>query len=283
MFRWLAPAKINLNLRVLERRADGYHAIDTIMARVSLADELTAAWLPAAPPGTVEFTCSDPTVPSDDRNLALKAVRALEACCGPVPGLSLHLEKRIPHGAGLGGGSSDAAAVLCGLNEAAGFQLSRRELHDIAATLGSDVPFFLHEGPCRCTGRGEIVAPLPRREMAVRVLLLKPPFAVPTPWAYRAWGESVIEPAFFDAPQQMPWGHDLVNDLERPVFAKYPVLGHLKASLRSAPHVLGAMMSGSGSTMLAFLAPEADATPVVAAARTWLGDEMFHCETQGMV
>jgi 4-diphosphocytidyl-2-C-methyl-D-erythritol kinase len=273
-----APAKINLSLRVLRRREDGFHEIATRIAPLTLTDRLTLEKLPGAGSGTVAFTCDDPTVPADETNLAVKAVRALETHTGPLPGVRLHLEKRIPHGAGLGGGSSDAAAVLLGMNELFSLTLSAATLQTAAATIGSDVPFFLHGCVCDCTGRGETVTPLSDFTWHPRVLLIKPPFGIPTPGIYRRWRDSRELPGLFYSAQETPGG-PLVNDLERPAFEKYPVLGTLKARLLACEGVTAALMSGSGSTVFAVLEPGADAVPVIEAARQEMGEEIWFCDT----
>jgi 4-diphosphocytidyl-2-C-methyl-D-erythritol kinase len=148
-----APAKINLSLRILRRREDGFHEIATRMAPLQLADRITLEMLPGAAPGTVAFRCDDATVPRDEENLAVQAVRALEKSTGLLPGVRIHLEKKIPHGAGLGGGSSDAAAVLSGLDRLFSPSVPAATMAAAAAAVGSDVPFFLHGGVCDCTGR----------------------------------------------------------------------------------------------------------------------------------
>ncbi len=271
-----APAKINLSLRVLRRREDGFHEITTRMAPLALADRVTLETLTNDPPGTVHFTCDDATVPADETNLAVKAVRALEKHTGPLPALRIHLEKRVPHGAGLGGGSSDAAAVLRGLGELSG--ISAAALQAAAADTGSDVPFFLHGCACDCTGRGEEVVPVSGFDWHPRLLLLKPPFGVATPDAYKRWQDSHEMPGFLYFPQYTPGG-ELCNDLERPVFEKYPVLGLLKSHLLTCPGVQGALMSGSGSTVFAVLTPEADAAAITAAAEEVIGAGLWTCDT----
>ncbi len=273
-----APAKINLSLRVLRRREDGFHEIATRMAPVGLADRLTMERLSGVAAGTVEFSCDDASVPADGTNLAVKAVRALEQHTGPLPALRIHLEKRIPHGAGLGGGSSDAAAVLRGMNELLGLQLSAETLAVAAAATGSDVPFFLYGSVCDCTGRGEVVTPVPEFSWRPRVLLLKPPFGVSTPEAYRRWKDSREMPGLPYAAQRTSGG-ELVNDLERPAFEKYPVLGMLKARLLACEGVTAALMSGSGSTVFAILEPTANAASVIQAAQEVIGEELWCCDT----
>jgi 4-diphosphocytidyl-2-C-methyl-D-erythritol kinase len=273
-----APAKVNLSLRVLRRREDGFHEIATRIAPLALADRLTVEPLPALSPGVVDFSCDDPSVPSDETNLAVKAVRALEKHTGPLPALRIRLEKRIPHGAGLGGGSSDAAAVLRAINDLFSLALPAQTLLAAAAGVGSDVPFFLADCVCDCTGRGEIVTPLSCFEWRPRILLVKPPFAVPTPGVYRRWQDSQEIPGLPYAPQETQGG-TLVNDLERPAFEKYPVLGTLKARLLACTGVTAALMSGSGSTVFAVLEQDASVEPIIDAVQKEIGPEMWWCDT----
>jgi 4-diphosphocytidyl-2-C-methyl-D-erythritol kinase len=273
-----APAKINLSLRILRRREDGYHEIATRMAPLQLADRITLETLPRAAPGTVGFSCDDPTVPVGEENLAVKAVRALEKSTGPLPGVRIHLEKKIPHGAGLGGGSSDAAAVLSGLDRLFSLSLPAATMAAAAAAVGSDVPFFLHGGVCDCTGRGEVVTAVPDFSWKPRVLLVKPPFGVATPEAYRRWRQSREMPGLQYAAQETPGGI-LANDLERPAFEKYPVLGTLKACLMRCAGVTAALMSGSGSTVFAVMEPSANAATVIEVAQRELGTELWCCDT----
>ena len=169
-------------------------------------------------------------------------------------GVEVHIEKNIPHGAGLGGGSSDAAAVLVALDRLLATKMRTEELERIAATLGSDIPFFIRSQPAICRGRGEIIEPFEGLSPA-DILLVKPPFPIPTPWAYQAWANSEKPSATF---QQFHGSISLVNDLEAPVFSKYLLLPVLKSALRAHPAVSAAMMSGSGSTIFAILRDSAE-------------------------
>lgn len=241
-----APAKVNLVLRVLGKREDGYHAIETLMAPVTLADTLE---IELTGEGGLKFTCSDGTLPLDGRNLVCRAVEAFRNRTGFCGGVRVHLEKRIPHGAGLGGGSSDAATVLGGLNGLVGAGLSFGDLEELAAEVGSDVPFFVRGVPAWCRGRGEIVETLAGELPEAELLLVKPPFPVATAWAYSAWAQG--RNADFSVGRL--GSIELRNDLEGPVFSKYLVLPVLKAWLLRQDGVAAAMMSGSGSTMIAFL------------------------------
>lgn len=241
-----APAKVNLSLRVLGRRSDGFHDIETLMAPLDLADRLEIS--PRQKSG-VEFSCSDPTLPADGTNLACRAAMAFAAATGRDIGVRIHLQKNIPHGAGLGGGSSDAAAVLKALNELSAANLSLGELESLAASIGSDVPFFIRGVPAVCRGRGERIEPVAGIP-AVEVLLVKPPFGVSTAWAYGAWADSPRPRETFPA---KPGSIPMVNDLEAPVFSKHLQLPVLKHWLSGRPGVGAALMSGSGSTVFALL------------------------------
>jgi len=227
------------------------------MVPISIFDRLTIV---PVDEGGLRFTCDDPTVPSDDGNLVVKAARHFCSEIGLEPHLHIHLEKRIPHGAGLGGGSSDAAITLLALDRLFATELPLETLLSLAADLGSDVPFFILGRAAMARGRGEQLAPadFPHR---LPLLLIKPPFGVPTPWAYQRWRDSRELPDIPYQPQTLPWG-ELVNDLERPVFEKHFFLATLKSWLLAQPEVTGALMSGSGSTVFAVLRETADAFPL---------------------
>ncbi len=248
---FLAPAKVNLALRVLRRRDDGFHEIETLMAPISIFDTLE---IERRESGGLVFTCNDTTLPTDERNLAVRAAQHFCGSFGFQPNVSIALQKDIPHGAGLGGGSSDAATVLLALDALFKTELPREELAALAAELGSDVPFFIYQSPAWCRGRGEIVEPCALAPLPV--LLIKPPFGVPTPWAYQRWRDSLEIPGIAYAAQPFAWG-ELVNDLERPVFEKFLQLAELKTWLLAQPETAGALMSGSGSTVFALLRDKA--------------------------
>jgi 4-diphosphocytidyl-2-C-methyl-D-erythritol kinase len=209
-------------------------------------------------------------------------VRAAELfceSCGFLPNVELGLSKQIPHGAGLGGGSSDAATVLLGLDALFETRLPLEALSAMAADLGSDVPLFLRRRAVMMRGRGEIV------EEATGVpelplLLVKPPFGVPTPWAYKQWSTSRELPSIPYGAQEFPWG-TLVNDLERPVFEKYLFLPTLKKWLLGQPEVAGALMSGSGSTVFAVLHSKEQGVPLGERLAAEFGTDLwcFLCET----
>ncbi len=259
-----APAKINLSLRVLARRDDGYHDIDTLMVKLSgLADVIEFEEAAES-----SFHCDAPEMPAPDDNLVVKAARAYEKAVGVPCTCAITLHKRIPHGAGLAGGSSDAATTLLGINRLHGFKLGVEALHEVASSLGSDIPFFLTSGAARCTGRGENIQPVPPLP-SLPILLLKPSFAVATPEAYRRWQESAEIPGIHYSPQKIG-ETTLVNDLERPVFQKHRFLAELKEWLLQRRETTGALMSGSGSTVFAVLKDPSLAEPLAAAARAEL-------------
>ena len=188
----------------------------------------------------------------DAGNLAFRAAVLFRDRVDPaLPAVRIDLSKHVPHGAGLGGGSSDAASVILALDAWRGTRLTTDAMAALASELGSDIPFFVYRSAACCRGRGERVEPV-SFVAALPLLLLKPAFPVPTPWAYSRWQDSRELPGVPYAPQPFPWG-EMVNDLERPVFEKYLVLAEMKVWLLAQPEVAGAMLSGSGSTMIALL------------------------------
>jgi 4-diphosphocytidyl-2-C-methyl-D-erythritol kinase len=291
-----SPAKINLFLAVTGRRADGFHELVSVAAPLVWGDTLHAE--PA-----VEFTleCDDPTVPVDESNLVLRAAHAFRAATGGSAGAHFRLEKRIPMGAGLGGGSSNAVAALRALNGLAGGPLAPAALKALAAGLGSDCALFLHDGPVIMRGRGERLESLPRpaaaRLRGRRVLLFKPGFEIGTPWAYArlaAISSDVIQagarklgnkpagylPAAEAEGRLAAWLADrrgpaealLFNNMEPVAFTKYPALPALLTQLR-ADFGLTMGMSGSGSACFALLpdnlVPECVAAVSAAIRAAW--------------
>lgn len=272
-----APAKINLSLAIRGKRPDGFHEIESLMVPVTLADTLSLE--PASESG-IAFTCSDPTLPCDDTNLVVRAARHFYETAKLPPAIRIHLAKAIPHGAGLGGGSSDAATTLQALNALNGHPLPPETLHRLAAELGSDIPFFLAGGAALCKGRGEIVELVPFPH-PLPLLLIKPPFGVPTPWAYSRWRDSLEIPGISYAPQPFEWGQ-LVNDLERPVFEKHLFLATLKRWLLQQPETAGALMSGSGSTCFSVLRNPTEGAALEARVKAEFGDVWTClCQTTG--
>src|SRR5215813_4228833 len=171
----IAPAKINLSLRVLGRRTDGFHEIETLIAPISLCDEIKIKQHSGRQ--KIAFRCDDPSVPKGEDNLAVRAAKIFFKETKFSSSVSIELKKRIPHGAGLGGGSSDAASTLLALNELFETNLPREALARMAEMIGSDVPFFIFQSAAVCKGRGELVRPTRLREQ-LSVLLVKPGFGV---------------------------------------------------------------------------------------------------------
>jgi 4-diphosphocytidyl-2-C-methyl-D-erythritol kinase len=268
-----APAKINLFLKVLRRRPDGFHEIETFISPISFCDQVKID--KSKPGGGISFRCDDPSVPRGGENLAVRAANAFFAATQMKPAVSIVLKKKIPHGAGLGGGSSDAAAVLLALNQLFATKLSREKLAKLGSTIGSDVPFFIFESAAVCTGRGEIVTPRKLTEQ-LSILLVKPDFGVSTPWAYKRWQNSRELPGISYVQQDFR-GQKFHNELERPVFEKFVFLARIKMWLLEQKEVAAALMSGSGSTVFAVLRQNADVDLVSKRAKAQLDPELWTC------
>ena len=271
----IAPAKVNLTLKVLGKRADGFHELESLM--VPLATEELGDELRFQKAESYSLHCDAAGVPLDETNLITMAVRKFEAFSGKSCPWKITLIKNIPHGAGLGGGSSDAATTLLALNELEGTGFTNDQLAEMGAAFGSDVPFFIYGQACLVRGRGELVQPVEIPGLSgSSMLLLKPGFGVSTPDAYRNCLNAEELAGIDYAPQSMPWG-EMVNDLEKPVFYKHRFLAEMKVWLRDQPEVRAAMMSGSGSTMMAFLDGPDHAGELLARARQVLDPTLWGC------
>lgn len=245
-------AKLNLYLRVMHPRPDGYHEIRTIFQTISLADRISLA---SAPDDHLELDCRQPDIPLDETNLCLRAARLLRERTGSRRGAAIFLEKNIPPGGGMGGGSSNAAMVLLGLNRLWELSLPLSSLMECAARLGADVPFFLIGGTALGTGRGDEIIPLP--DLPPRnVLLALPGITVNTPRAYSrlnflltktGWNAKMppLHGVFLEGAKFLQQGQ---NDFEAVVFEEHPVLPAIKQALIDAGAET-ALMSGSGSTI----------------------------------
>ena len=269
----LAPAKINLSLKILGPRSDEFHEIETLIAPISLYDELKIERRTSKQ--GIEFRCNDPSVPQGDDNLAVRAARAFFKKMKIKSGVLIELKKKIPHGAGLGGGSSDAASTLMALNELFEAKLTREALAKMAEGIGSDVSFFIFQSAAICRGRGELVSPIKLRKQLF-VLLLKPQFGVPTAWAYQRWRGAREIPGVSYAAQEFV-GQTFVNDLERSVFEKFVFLAQLKMWQLEQPEVGAALISGSGSTVFAMMRESADARQLAKRAKAALDPELWTC------
>jgi 4-diphosphocytidyl-2-C-methyl-D-erythritol kinase len=256
-----SPCKVNLILNILGRRADGFHELETVMYPVSYCDRIEFR----RTAGGIELTCSHSELPVDSTNLVHRAAAQFLEQSGIRDGVRLHLEKRIPLAAGLGGGSGNAATTLLGLNELFGYPLTGPQLTGIAATLGSDAPFFLQDRAALATGRGEQVLPLGHfaafRDLFI--LLIHPGFGISTPWAYRQLakfpealngrpGRARRLAELLEQPDLGKARTEFYNSLEAPALWKYPVLSLYQEFLRENGAPV-ALMSGSGSTTFALV------------------------------
>ena len=285
VFEGRAPAKINLMLAVTGTRADGFHSLVSLVAPVpALHDILTMSLRPEA--ARDSLSCEMPGVPIDESNLVLRAAAAFRRTVPAFPNVHFDLKKNIPHGAGLGGGSSDAATALLLMAKAAGNAApSQEKLCEIAAEIGSDCPLFLAGTPVVMRGRGERTEPLSGRECAVlaakKFLIFKPAFGVSTAEAYGAMkreapryytDEKSAEEklaAWRRNPEETPL--PLFNDMEQPVFKKHLALPALFRILRER-FALDPHMSGSGSACFAEISPQTDVPAVTARIRDCWGE-----------
>lgn len=247
-----ANAKINLGLRILRRREDGFHEIETVMLPVGWSDTLTVQ-----PASSFSFSCSDDSLPTDESNLVIRAYRAFEELTDEQLQLDVHLEKAVPYGAGLGSGSSDAAAMLLALNELTSNPLPSEVLHEIAAGIGSDVPFFLMKGACVAHGRGELLTSLLQGDGSVYqipypVLVAVPDVHIDTGNAYNLIKPSLENHIAVDeivlSNDLTRWRAELVNDFQIPIASAHPPIQHGIDKLYEQGAGYAAM-SGSGSSV----------------------------------
>ena len=262
--RVLSPAKINLVLRVTGKRPDGYHNLLSLMCRVGLYDEIRLC--PA--PGPVTLRCSDPLLPRDETNLAFRAAQVFFDALGREQGVEIELEKRIPVAAGLGGGSSNAASVLIGLNHLHGSPFSRRKLMTLGRTLGADVPFFIFQSPALASGIGDILESCPSLPR-FHLILVCPALSVATRAVYQNLNlrltncQKQLTKARLKKEAFDPARH-LCNDLEMVTLTLHPELASIKRLLVRHGAV-GALMSGSGASVFG-LFQDADAARTAAAS-----------------
>jgi 4-diphosphocytidyl-2-C-methyl-D-erythritol kinase len=266
-----SPCKVNLLLNILGRRPDGFHALETLFHPVRFCDRLTFSRSAAE----VKLTCSDPGLPLDAGNLVHRAATGFLSAAEIRTGVRIHLEKRIPLAAGLGGGSGNAATTLLALNELFGLPLPATKLAELAATLGSDVNFFLQDKPALATGRGEIIESLdyfPALQGAA-FFLVHPGFGISTPWAYQnlarfpaaqigAPGRARKLIELLQAGDLTRASREFYNALEAPALDKYPILAVYQEFLR-AHGAAATLMSGSGSTTFALFREPGAAEAVV--------------------
>ncbi|MBI4227783.1 MAG: 4-(cytidine 5'-diphospho)-2-C-methyl-D-erythritol kinase [Candidatus Omnitrophica bacterium] len=265
------PAKLNLYLAVLGRRPDGYHTLKTLYERLDVADELRLTRRPAG----VTLTCSDPSIPTDDRNLVVRAAQLFFQATALRGGVEAALTKRIPVAGGLGGGSSDAASTLLGLNALCDAPLDRARLMALGGQLGADVPFFVSEATVAWGHeRGDAIVPVPPPATPLWHVLVNPGIPVLTPEVYAQFDRlpAALTPPQADdtlLPRLVRTGDPavlagcLANALEPAIEASYPAIRRLKAVL-SEEGALGVLVSGSGPTTFGLVADQAQAQALAA-------------------
>jgi len=285
----LAPAKINLFLKVTGKRPDGYHELDSLMQKLRLGDTLIVELVDRG----ISLTCSDPDLPIGEDNLAWRAARYFFSHTGWMGGARISLEKKIPVAAGLGGGSSDAAAVLLALNRLCGTGLSEEELAGLGFSLGADVPFFVRPAPAALArGIGERLSPVPGLPPGP-VLLVNPGFPVSTKWAYENLALTSEGNPYILAPDSAPLSNGyfgpgpidiktteaavFANDLESVTIGRYPEIGRIKESLLGFGARI-ALMSGSGPTVFGLFVRELEAQAALRYFRAIYSDAVFLTE-----
>ncbi|MGI8735562.1 MAG: 4-(cytidine 5'-diphospho)-2-C-methyl-D-erythritol kinase [Pyrinomonadaceae bacterium] len=284
-------AKINLELRVLGKRPDGYHEIRTVLQTVSLHDDLSFSQNSS---GEITFTSNDPHFPGDSSNLIIRAAQALRDWCGVKSGASINLEKRIPVKGGLGGGSSNAAVTLMGLSRLWDLHLGPSDLLRMSATLGADVPFFFYGGRALATGIGTQISSLPDSKMH-RLLIVAPNATVSTADAYKALNAPALTTsesdsilaisrteANFDDSEQWPLCDHLSNDFERVIFDIEPEISRAKNALMQAG-ARCALLAGSGSSVFAIFESEDVLSSAAVALSEESGWRIFSCVTLSRV
>lgn len=249
------PAKINLGLHISHKREDGYHELETLLQMVSLYDSIELETLGSG----IELICDEPGIPKDQTNLVVRAADLLLDTCCPdnKPGVRIRLDKKIPCGAGLGGGSGNAAGVLMGLNVLWNLKLSRENLALLGSKLGADVPFFLTAPRAFGKGRGDEMTPV-QAVGKFDILLIYPGFPIATPWVYQNLNLKLTNPQnnisilkkFLSESQVAKLGKYLFNDLEPVVIKRYPEIQAIKEDLSNLG-AKGSLLSGSGSTVFA--------------------------------
>jgi 4-diphosphocytidyl-2-C-methyl-D-erythritol kinase len=254
-----SPCKVNLILNILGKRADGFHELETVLHPVNVCDEMTFARGGSG----IQLTCSHPELPTDSKNLVHRAATAFLAAANIAEGVRIHLQKNLPLAGGIGGGSANAAVTFTALNELFGSPLPLEKLHTLAATLGSDIPFFLYGQPALATGRGEKIQTLANFPALIgkAIFLAHPGFGISTPWSYQNLarfpdalnGKKGRADELIAALQKNDWpgaASAFYNSLEAPAFDKFPVLSLYQEFLREHGARV-ALMSGSGSTTFA--------------------------------
>ena len=278
-----SPCKVNLILNILCKRPDGFHELETVMHPVPVCDELSLERVGS----NIQLSCSDPALPTNAKNLVYRAAALFLQAAAITDGVRIHLEKKIPIAAGLGGGSGNAATTLVAMNELFGYPQSDAQLHALAASLGSDIPFFLQTKPALATGRGEKVTSL-ESFPALRgtsILLVHPGFGISTPWAYEQLAKfpqalngtpgraqkliSLLQTADLSAASK-----EFYNSLEAPALHKHPLLGLFQEFFRENGARV-TLMSGSGSATFALTESQIAGETLLEKFKVKFGDKMW--------
>ena len=242
--------KINLGLSIIEKRADGYHELETVFYPVHLQDMVEVCIAEHATE-SVQFSHTGLDIPGDaSSNLCIKAFQLLKKEFPKIPSTQIHLHKHIPMGAGLGGGSSDATAVLKIMNQLFNLELNQERLIELAAQLGSDCPYFIYDQACLAKGRGEMLQPIEIDLSNYSFVLIHPGIHVSTSWAFGQLNPHQKSRSIESIIQQdiSTWKNELINDFESPIFEAHPIIAQLKDYLYQEGAIY-ASMSGSGSSL----------------------------------
>ncbi|NJK36668.1 MAG: 4-(cytidine 5'-diphospho)-2-C-methyl-D-erythritol kinase [Oscillatoriales cyanobacterium RM1_1_9] len=290
----VAPAKINLYLEIIGDRPDGYHELVMVLQAISLADKIEISSIEI---DAISIKCDHPGVPDNQNNLAYRAAALMAEqfphAIARYGGVEIKIQKTIPIAAGLAGGSSNAAAVLVGLDLLWELGLTQGELQELGGQIGSDVPFCLEGGTALATGRGEVLSPLANLDQLYLVLAKYHNLQISTPWAYKTYRQQFSH-TYVSATQDLQSRRDRVhsgpivaavmhqdgaeigrllhNDLEKVALPEYPQIQQLRQMIGTQPGVLGAMMSGSGPTVFGLVQSQAEATQVMKTVRGQIPD-----------
>jgi 4-diphosphocytidyl-2-C-methyl-D-erythritol kinase len=264
-------AKINLGLRIVGKRADGFHSIETVFYPVGWCDVLEVIENKSASKAEIDFTISGNDSLSADDNLCVRAYRLLKKDF-PLPAVKAHLHKLIPVGAGLGGGSSDAASMILLLNKLFGLKMSNSTMKQYALQLGSDCPFFINSKPAHATGRGEVLSEIPDVLKNYFICIVKPSFSISTAEAYSMVKPAVLEKSLQDL-IKLPvseWRNAITNDFEIPLAGKFPELAALKKKFYDAGAVFS-LLSGSGSAVYGIFEKKVNGKKLLPGMESWNG------------
>ncbi len=278
-----SPCKVNFLLNLLGKRPDGFHELETLMHPIPICDRLTFERKGSG----IQLTCSDPTLPVDSKNLVYRAADLFRNSAGIRDGVRIHLDKHVPTAAGLGGGSGDAAVTLLGMNEVFGTALPNDKLFELAASLGSDIPFFLQNRPAIGVGRGEQIRPLDSFSClrGKSIIVVHPGFGISTPWAYQQMskfpeaqngkpGRAEKLAGLLAKGDMADASKEFYNSLEAPALKKYPLLVLFQEFFREQG-ALTTLMSGSGSATFAIVDSQSVADQILEKFKSHFGEKMW--------